>query len=114
MCLDAQKAAQELQEAEIDVAYLDPPYNQHPYGSNYHVLNSITLWDKPSISKAIAAGSKSAIRTDWRTERRSAYNYKGAAETAYRRLIATLNARFILTSYSTDGIIPLEAILVQT
>jgi adenine-specific DNA-methyltransferase len=26
---------------EVDVAYLDPPYNQHPYGSNYFMLNLI-------------------------------------------------------------------------
>jgi adenine-specific DNA-methyltransferase len=23
------------------IAYLDPPYNQHQYGSNYHILNSV-------------------------------------------------------------------------
>ncbi len=107
-CGDAQRIAEELQ---VDVAYLDPPYNQHPYGSNYHVLNSVTLWDKPTLSKTITPGTKSAIRTDWRTERRSAYNYKGEAENAYRDLIQTLNARFIMTSYSTDGTIPLENIL---
>ena len=32
-----------------DIVYLDPPYNQHPYGSNYHVLNTITLWDSPDF-----------------------------------------------------------------
>ena len=39
--------------SEVDIAYLDPPYNQHPYGSNYHVLNSVVLWDKPPLSKQI-------------------------------------------------------------
>ena len=57
-----------------DIIYLDPPYNQHPYGSNYHVLNSITLWDKPDFPEKITRGTKSAIRLDWRTERKSAYN----------------------------------------
>ncbi|OHD79833.1 MAG: hypothetical protein A3J97_08475, partial [Spirochaetes bacterium RIFOXYC1_FULL_54_7] len=28
-----------------DLAYIDPPYNQHQYGSNYHVLNTIVRWD---------------------------------------------------------------------
>jgi adenine-specific DNA-methyltransferase len=109
-CLDSLKFAQELQE-EVAVAYLDPPYNQHPYGSNYHVLNSVALWDKPVLSKTITPGAKAAIRKDWRTERRSAYNYKGKAERAYCDLIRAINARFILTSYSTDGIIPLEEVL---
>ena len=39
-----------------DIVYLDPPYNQHPYGSNYHVLNSIVLWDKPNfLRKSLGA-----------------------------------------------------------
>ncbi|MCE5268581.1 MAG: DNA adenine methylase [Planctomycetaceae bacterium] len=108
---DAQSLAERLSPREIDVAYLDPPYNQHPYGSNYHVLNSIVLWDKPPLSKGITRGTKAAIRLDWRTERRSAYNYREEATAAYRRLLATINARYILTSYSTDGTIPLEELL---
>lgn len=111
LCEDAQKVVEDMCGQEIDVAYLDPPYNQHPYGSNYHVLNTVTLWDKPTLSKTITRGTKSAIRLDWRTERRSAYNYPEEASRAYDRLIASLNARFILTSYSTDGFIPLEKML---
>lgn len=111
LCDDAQSVAEGLRHQEVAVAYLDPPYNQHPYGSNYHVLNTVTLWDRPPLSKTITRGTKSAIRLDWRTERRSAYNYLGEAARAYDRLVATLNARFILTSYSTDGFIPLEEML---
>jgi adenine-specific DNA-methyltransferase len=111
LCDDAQSVAVALRDEEIDVAYLDPPYNQHPYGSNYHVLNTVTLWDQPELSPTITPGTKSAIRLDWRTERRSAYNYTDEAPRAYRKLIETLNARFILTSYSTDGFIPLEEML---
>ena len=109
---DAQALAERLAKEEVEIAYLDPPYNQHPYGSNYHVLNSVVLWDKPALSKQITRGSKSAIRLDWRTERRSAYNYREEAGVAYRRLIGAINARYILTSYSTDGTIPLDALLL--
>jgi adenine-specific DNA-methyltransferase len=36
----------------VDVAYVDPPYNQHPYGSNYFMLNLINNYIEPkSISK---------------------------------------------------------------
>jgi adenine-specific DNA-methyltransferase len=110
---DAQTLAERLSGEEIDIAYLDPPYNQHPYGSNYHVLNSVALWDKPPLSPRITRGTKAAIRTDWRTERRSAYNYRDEACRAYDRLIDTIRARFILTSYSTDGMIPLESLLTS-
>jgi adenine-specific DNA-methyltransferase len=108
---DAQTLAERLASEEIEIAYLDPPYNQHPYGSNYHVLNSVVLWDKPALSKQITRGTKAAIRLDWRTERRSAYNYREVASTAYQRLLDAVNARYILTSYSTDGTIPLDSML---
>jgi adenine-specific DNA-methyltransferase len=97
------------------VVYLDPPYNQHPYGSNYHVLNTVTLWDKvPMAPVTVRNGrlvDKSAIRTDWRTERRSDFNHAGRALPALKRLLRSLDARWILMSYSTDGNIPLEDVL---
>jgi adenine-specific DNA-methyltransferase len=108
---DAQSLAQHLSSEEVDIAYLDPPYNQHPYGSNYHVLNSVVLWDKPALPRQITRGTKAAIRLDWRTERRSAYNHREEASRAYQQLLNTIRARYILTSYSTDGTIPLENLL---
>ena len=91
-----------------DIIYLDPPYNQHPYGSNYHVLNSITLWDKPDFPEKITRGTKSAIRLDWRTERKSAYNSRPKALQEFSQLINNITAKYILTSYSTEGHIPLK------
>jgi adenine-specific DNA-methyltransferase len=110
---DALSLAQGLrhQRTRIDIAYLDPPYNQHPYGSNYHVLNTLTLWDRPPLTEKIEGRNKAGIREDWRTERRSAYNYRSEAQQAYAELIQALDAHFILTSYSTDGMIPLPQLL---
>jgi len=112
-CQDAQDLADHLSNAKtkVDIAYLDPPYNQHPYGSNYHVLNTVALWDKPDIPLFDGVSHKSAIRTDWRKERRSAYNHNTALA-AYQKLIHSIQARFILTSYSTDGKIPVEEMFV--
>ena len=114
--LDAQSLAEKLSEKEkINIAYLDPPYNQHPYGSNYHILNTVALWDKPEINKLILVNgkklNKSAIRKDWRTERRSAYNYKNEAIKAFEKLIKSINADHILLSYSTDGHMDLKEVL---
>ena len=133
--MDAQELAEKLQRSEslstqhstlstqhstlstqkIDIAYLDPPYNQHPYGSNYHILNTIALWDKPKINKSILVKgkktNKSAIRIDWRTERRSAYNYKDEATSALEKLVKAINADHILLSYSTDGNMNIKDIL---
>jgi adenine-specific DNA-methyltransferase len=98
-----------------DIVYLDPPYNQHPYGSNYHVLNTVTLWDRPAVNRSVMVDgkvtNKSAIRTDWRTERRSAYNSTRQASDAFASLVESFPARWLLVSYSTDGNIPLERML---
>ncbi len=88
---DAHELAPELIDrlgARPDVVYLDPPYNQHPYGSNYHVLNTVVLWDKPPLNRSILVNGKkhekSAIRKDWHAERRSPYNHENQALLALR------------------------------
>ncbi len=112
--MNSQLLAEKLNE-KINIAYLDPPYNQHPYGSNYHILNTIALWDKPEINKCILVNgkktNKSAIRTDWRTERRSAYNYKNEATKSLEKLVKTINSDYVLLSYSTDGHMDLKDVL---
>ncbi|MBX3462967.1 MAG: DNA adenine methylase [Planctomycetes bacterium] len=93
-----------------DVVYLDPPYNQHPYASNYHVLNSLVLWDQPALPPPTERGFKAAIRPDWR-RRRSPFNERRAAAPAFARLLDSFDAPWLLVSYSTDGTIPLERLV---
>lgn len=102
-CVDAQHLANQMSGFEVDVAYLDPPYNQHAYSSNYHVLNALTLWDQVDLPTPDTKGFKSGIDRAWRKERPSPYNSSKHAKEAYETLLDTINARFILTSYSTDG-----------
>lgn len=106
---DANQLAKKL--PPIDVAYLDPPYNQHQYGSNYHMLNTIAKWDKIpeplNLNKNGVLKNKAGIRTDW-IKTRSPYCYKDSALTSFKDLIMSINAKLILISYSSDGIIPFE------
>ena len=44
----------------LDIVYLDPPYNQHPYGSNYFMLNLI-LKNKLDVEISKVSG----ITQDW-------------------------------------------------
>ena len=98
-----------------EIVYLDPPYNQHPYGSNYHVLNTVALWDKPPLNPRTRIHGrtvdKSAIRKDWRELRRSPYNHRSSAPTAFSDLLDRIDARWILFSYSTDGMMDLTDLL---
>jgi adenine-specific DNA-methyltransferase len=108
---DAGKLVSEgdLKGKRFDVVYLDPPYNQHQYGSNYHILNTVGLWDKPPVNNSLdrrgVLKEKAGIRKDW-VSTRSDYCYRERAVHAFSSLTNALHARFILISYSTDGIIP--------
>ncbi len=93
-----------------DVVYVDPPYNQHPYASNYHVLNSLVQWDKPTLPPPTQRGARAGIRPDWQ-QRRSDWNRRSAAADAFAALLTSLGAPHVLVSYSTDGTIPLGQLL---
>ncbi|EMZ6037422.1 DNA adenine methylase [Campylobacter jejuni] len=98
---DANLLAKELE--NIDVAYLDPPYNQHPYSSNYFMLNLIANYKKPEeISKI------SGIPKDWN---RSTFNKSKFAQDALFELINDLKARVILLSYNCEGFVKKEIFL---
>ena len=83
----------------IDVIYLDPPYNQHPYGSNYFMLNVIAKNEEPAaISKV------SGIPANWN---KSNYNTRSTAITSMKHLIKTAleKSKYLILSYNNEGII---------
>lgn len=84
----------------VDLAYLDPPYNQHPYGSNYFMLNTISENVRPSEISRV-----SGIPNNWN---RSDYNNRKRSFKALRDLVHCLNARFLLVSYNSEGFIQLD------
>ena len=86
---------------EMDLVYYDPPYNQHPYSSNYFMLNLISNYKKPN-----AISNVSGIPKDWS---RSAYN-TNEAELFLENLIANTKSKFILLSYNNEGIISCDKI----
>lgn len=85
---------------EVDVAYLDPPYNQHPYGSNYFMLNLLLDYHLPQTLSPV-----SGIPVDWN---RSAYNQRRHACTALSELVNTIKAKFLVISFNSEGFISLS------
>lgn len=112
--LDANEYVLKNKDKHFDLLYLDPPYNQHQYGSNYHLLNTIALWDKPEINREIYINGKKTdkggIRKDW-VKTKSDYCYKKTAKDAFKNLIDNINASHIVMSYSTDGIIDYDDLI---
>ncbi len=96
--LDAFEAAEQL---GADVAYLDPPYNQHSYLSNYHVWETLVLWDRPEVYGVACK------RVDCRT-RKSAFNSRRTCAGAMERLIGAVRAPVLVVSFSNEGFIPRE------
>ncbi len=93
---DANAAAHRL--SSLDLAYIDPPYNQHPYGSNYFMLNLLVRYQRPADISRV-----SGIPTNWQ---RSGYNVRAQSLPLLRELLTTLDARFLLVSFSNEGFIP--------
>ncbi len=88
---------------DIDLAYLDPPYNQHPYGSNYFMLNLLLEYKEPRHLSAV-----SGIPEGWN---RSPYNRRRDVREALAGLLAALPARFALLSYNSEGFVSLPELL---
>jgi adenine-specific DNA-methyltransferase len=93
---DANELVREL--GRVDLAYLDPPYNQHSYRGNYHVWETIARGDEPD---AYGVAMK---RSDCRDpEHKSDYNFRRRAFDALADLVGSIDARWILLSFSDEG-----------
>lgn len=98
--LDALDAAHGI---SADIAYLDPPYNQHSYLGNYHVWESLVTWDHPE-TYGIARK-----RVDCK-QRKSPFNSKVKIGDALARVIDALDARTLIVSFSDEGYLPRDQI----
>ena len=92
---DTNKLISEI--GDFDLAYFDPPYNQHPYGSNYFMLNLLVDYAEPDDISA-----ESGIPTDWN---RSLYNKKKYAFEQLSDAVARVDARYVLISFNDEGFV---------
>ncbi len=87
----------------VDLIYMDPPYNQHPYGSNYFMLNLINKYEIPKeISKV------SGIPKDWN---RSKFNQSREALKTFEELCKNAKAKYLLISFNNEGFIKKEEMI---
>jgi adenine-specific DNA-methyltransferase len=85
-----------VKEYEVDLLYLDPPYNQHSYLANYHIWETLVLFDAPTCYGV--AQKRSDIKT-----RKSAFNSRIKAKEALRNIIYNARAKVILLSFNNEG-----------
>ncbi len=92
---DANKLVKKLD--VVDLIYMDPPYNQHPYGSNYFMLNVINEYKEPKDISEV-----SGIPKNWH---RSKFNQAKESLKTFEKLCEQAKARYLLISFNSDGFI---------
>ncbi len=86
---------------DLDLAYFDPPYNQHPYSSNYFMLNLLVDYKPPADTSRV-----SGIPTNWN---RSLYNKKRYAFGQLSDIVNRVDAKYVLLSFNNEGFVrPVE------
>ena len=83
----------------VDIAYFDPPYNQHPYGSNYFMLNLIADFKAPNLAEI---SEISGIPNGWN---RSNFNKKARASDEFFTLLSDFQAKYLIISFNSEGFI---------
>jgi adenine-specific DNA-methyltransferase len=89
-----------IKEIEGDILYLDPPYNARQYGANYHLLNTIALYDD----------FKPKGKTGLRNYNKSQYCSKSSVKLSFEDLIKNANFKYIFLSYNNEGLMSVDEV----
>lgn len=88
---------EQITNISYDVIYIDPPYNNRQYGSNYHILETIAKYDNPIIKG----------KTGLREYEKSGFCYKYKIKSMFTKIRDKLKFKVLIISYSSDGILPI-------
>ncbi len=91
-----------IKNISCDILYLDPPYNKRQYAPNYHLLETISLYDAPNIK------GKTGLRNY--ENQKSDYSKSNKVLNAFESLINNAHARYIFLSYNNEGLMDSSAI----
>ena len=86
-----------LLKESCDLLYADPPYNSRQYLSNYHILETIALYDRPKLH------GKTGIRD--LNNKKSQFCNKSIAINSFDKLIKDCKCRYIIISYNNEGLV---------
>jgi len=84
---DANSLAKQIQ---TDIAYIDPPYNSRQYSRFYHVLETLTKWDKPKLH-GVALKPEPENMSDY---------CRVSAKNRFAELVNDINAKYLVVSYN--------------
>ena len=76
---------------DVDLVYIDPPYNSRQYCDAYHLLENVAKWEKPEVYGVAKKMDRSSLKSKYCTR---------SAPEAFDKLIGDLHSRYILLSYN--------------
>ena len=93
---------------EVDLAYLDPPYNQHRYFTNYHIWETLVAWDAPDHYGVACK------RIDSRDDAtKSVFNATRAMPAALAATVAGVRAEVVVLSYNDESWVSLDDLVAM-
>jgi len=75
---------------KTDIVYIDPPYNSRQYSRFYHVLETLTKWDKPELH-GVALKPEPENMSDY---------CRVSAKDRFAELVNDINANYLVVSYN--------------
>ena len=89
-----------IRQVEGDILYLDPPYNERQYCSNYHMLETIAKYDNPIVKGKTGLRDYKEQKSDWCS--------KSKVCNVFEELISNAKFKYIFLSYNNEGLMSLE------
>jgi len=84
---DANLLAKQIQ---TDIVYIDPPYNSRQYSRFYHILETLTKWDKPKLY-GVALKPEPENMSDY---------CRVSAKNRFAELVNDIKAEYLVVSYN--------------
>ena len=79
-----------VKQIQTDIVYIDPPYNSRQYSRFYHILETLTKWDKPKLH-GVALKPKPENMSDY---------CRVSAKDRFAELVNDINAEYLVVSYN--------------
>ena len=92
-----------LDKINVDILYLDPPYNERQYAPNYHILETIAKYDEPKLRGVTGM-------RDYSSQKSRFCNPTTALEDL-DKIAKEAKYKFLVLSYNSEGIMPSEKII---
>jgi adenine-specific DNA-methyltransferase len=84
---------------DTDIVYLDSPYNNRQYSSNYFVLEAISKYNNPEIKNGITGLLKET------NEGSKIFCSKINAKKSFVEVLSKIKSKYLFISYSSDSIV---------